>query len=84
MQLVFSPLRLISTSACLPLLLCAAASALCGASSPEPEALRGSALDDLFVPRGYTSIATSTGLVSCSDQKWGSEYGAESLFEKDH
>jgi hypothetical protein len=53
MQLVFSPLRLILPAVCLALLLCATRVSLCGAPSPEPEALRSGALDDLFVLRDY-------------------------------
>jgi Protein of unknown function (DUF2961) len=53
MQPVLSPLRLFFSAICLALLLCAARVSLCGAPSPEPEALRSGALDDLFVLRDY-------------------------------
>jgi len=53
MQPVFSPLRLILSAACLALLLCATRVSLCGAPSPEPEALRSGVLDDLFVLHDY-------------------------------
>jgi hypothetical protein len=46
-------MRLILSAVCLALLICATRVSHCGAPSPEPEALRSGALDDLFVLRDY-------------------------------